>query len=146
MTEKTVPQIIRVGSDEQILSTYEVMRQLRPDFTADRYLRTVRALMETDGYRLAALAVDVDVVAAAGYRFMSMLYCGKLLYLDDFVTAEHARSSGYGRQLMDWLKTEAREHGCTELQLISRVTRERAHRFYFREGFGIECFHFRTLL
>lgn len=146
MIEQTAPQIIRVETDDQILSTYEVMRQLRPDFTADRYVQTVRALMHTDNYRLAALAIEDEVVVAAGYRFMSMLYCGKLLYLDDFVTDERARSSGYGKQLMDWLKTEAREHGCTELQLISRVTRERAHRFYFREGFSIECFHFRTTL
>ncbi|HET9439595.1 MAG TPA: GNAT family N-acetyltransferase [Longimicrobiales bacterium] len=101
MIEQTAPQIIRVETDDQILSTYEVMRQLRPD-------------LQPIG--------------------------------DDFVTDERARSSGYGKQLMDWLKTEAREHGCTELQLISRVTRERAHRFYFREGFSIECFHFRTTL
>ena len=35
-------------------------------------------------------------------------------------------------------------NGCSEVQLISRVTREQAHRFYFRQGFGIECFHFRA--
>jgi len=48
--------------------------------------------------------------------------------------------------LLDWLKAEARAGGCAELQLISRVTREQAHRFYFREGLGIECFQFRTAL
>ena len=34
----------------------------------------------------------------------------------------------------------------SELQLVSRVTRERAHRFYFREGLEIACFHFRVAL
>lgn len=54
------------------------------------------------------------------------------------------RSRGYGAQLIARLKSEGRELGCSEIQLISRVTREQAHRFYFREGFGIECFHFRA--
>jgi GNAT superfamily N-acetyltransferase len=74
---------------------------------------------------------------------MTMLYAGKLLYLDDLVSDEAERSKGYGRQLLDWLKQQARENDCAELQLISHVRREEAHRFYFREGFGIECFEFR---
>jgi hypothetical protein len=49
-------------------------------------------------------------------------------------------------QLIARLKDEGRTLGCNEVQLISRVTREQAHRFYFREGFGIECFHFRAKL
>ena len=48
--------------------------------------------------------------------------------------------------VLSWLKDEGRRQGCVELQLISRVTREQAHRFYFREGLGIECFHFRIQL
>lgn len=48
--------------------------------------------------------------------------------------------------MLDWIKTEARRAGCAELQLISRAQREEAHRFYFREGFGIEYFHFRMKL
>ena len=100
----------------------------------------------SEGYQLAALRAEGVVRAVAGYRYMSMLYCGRLLYVDDLVTDATVRSRGYGRQLLDWLKAEAVAHGCAELQLISRVTREDAHRFYFREGLGIECFQFRIRL
>lgn len=133
-------------TDEQIAATWDVMRQLRPQLSRDEYVPRVRELMASDGYRLAALWVDGEVRAVAGFRFMDMLYCGRLLYLDDLVSDERARSRGYGRSLLEWLKEEGRREGCAELQLISRVTREQAHRFYFREGFGIECFHFRTRL
>ena len=98
--------------------------------------------MTPEGYRLAAVIDDGRVVAVAGYRFMTMLYAGKLLYLDDLVSDEAARSRGYGKLLLDWLKQQARDNGCAEVQLISRTTRDRAHRFYFREGFHIECFEF----
>lgn len=122
------------------------MRQLRPQIAADDYLPCVRALMASDGYRLAALVEDGIVRAVAGYRLLTMLYCGRILSVDDFVTDESVRSRGYGSGLLDWLKTKGRDAGCAELHLISRVTRQAAHRFYFREGLGIECFHFRTAL
>lgn len=133
-------------TDEQIAATYDVMRQLRPHLSREEFVPTVRGLMASDGFRLAALTDEGQVRAVAGYRYMNMLYCGRILYLDDLVSDENARSRGYGKQLLDWLKDEARREGCTELQLISRTTREQAHRFYFREGLGIECFHFRTRL
>ncbi|MHB1169675.1 MAG: GNAT family N-acetyltransferase [Longimicrobiales bacterium] len=138
--------IAHAETDAQIAATYDVMRQLRPDIAADRYLPMVRSMMTTDGYRLAALTDDDAVRAVAGYRYMHMLYCDRLLYLDDFVTDERVRSRGYGKALLDWLKEEARREGCSELQLISRTVREDAHRFYFREGLGIECFQFRIRL
>lgn len=133
-------------NDADIAATWEVMRQLRPHLAREEYVPMVRRMMESDGYRLAALSEDGEVRAVAGYRYMTMLYCGKLLYLDDFVTDERVRSRGYGRSLLDWLKAEGRAAGCAEIQLISRVTREGAHRFYFREGLGIECFQFRAAL
>jgi GNAT superfamily N-acetyltransferase len=133
-------------TDDEILATWDVMAQLRPHLPRDQYVATVRAMMDSDGYKLAALLDNGVVRAVAGYRYMTMLYCGRLLYVDDLVTDERVRSRGYGKQILDWLKAEAREHGCSELQLLSRVTREQAHRFYFREGLAIECFEFRVKL
>lgn len=94
------------------------------------------------GCRLAAADEDGAVRAVAGYRVSTMLYCGRLLSVDDLVTHECVRSRGYGARLLEWIKAKGR----AELQLISRVTQEQAHRFSFREGLGVECFHFRTAL
>ena len=133
-------------TDEQIAATFDVMHQLRPHLERDGYVALIRGLMASDGFRLAAAVDEGEVRAVAGYRFMNMLYCGRILYLDDLVADERVRSRGYGKALLDWLKEEGRSAGCSELQLISRTIREQAHRFYFREEFGIECFHFRTRL
>ncbi|TCI11479.1 GNAT family N-acetyltransferase [Dyella soli] len=120
------------------------MQQLRPHLERPQYGALIRGLMASDGLRLLALADGGVVRAVATYRIMNMLYCGRLMYIDDLVADEQSRSRGYGAQLIARLKEEAKALGCTELQLVSRVTREQAHRFYFREGFGIECFHFRA--
>lgn len=138
--------VIKIASDEQVLATLDVMRQLRPNVPAKEYLATVRRMMETDGYQLAAVYDGETVRAVAGYRFMEMLYCGKIMYVDDLNTDETKRSKGYGKELMDWLKDEAKAHGCGQLHLDSGVQRENTHRFYFRERLTINCYHFRVVL
>jgi GNAT superfamily N-acetyltransferase len=138
------PVVRRLTTDDDILAARRVMRQLRPQISEASYLETVRRMMQTDGYLQAAVFEDDTVVAVAGYRFMEMLFSGKSLYVDDLNTDETRRSRGHGRMLMDWLKREAKERGCAQLQLDSGVQREQTHRFYFREGLSINCYHFRV--
>jgi GNAT superfamily N-acetyltransferase len=138
--------ILKATTDEQILATREVMRQLRPHVSSDDYLAAVRRMKQTDGYQLAALYDGDEVRAVAGYRFMEMFYSGRILYVDDLNTDERFRSKGYGKALLDWLKAEARAQGCGQIHLDSGVQREQTHRFYFREGLTINCHHFHLTL
>jgi GNAT superfamily N-acetyltransferase len=138
--------IAHAETDDQIAATFEVMQQLRPQLEKTRYVPMIRSLMASDGLKLLVLSEENVVRAVASYRVMNMLYCGSLIYIDDLVADERVRSRGHGAKLIARLKEIGRSLGCSEIQLISRVTREQAHRFYFREGFGIECFHFRTRL
>jgi GNAT superfamily N-acetyltransferase len=138
--------IEEMTTDRQVLATREVMRQLRPHIAPDDYLTIVKRMMETDGYHLAAVHDDGIVRAVAGYRYMEMLYCGRILYVDDLSTDENARSEGHGKTLLEWLQAEARKQGCAQLHLDSGVQRESAHRFYFRERLTISAYHFRITL
>jgi GNAT superfamily N-acetyltransferase len=134
----TTPQ-----TDEEILATCAVMRELRPHVPEAEYVATVRRMMASDGYRLAACHLDGAVAGVAGFRILEMLYSGRSLYVDDLSTAERFRSRGCGKALLDWLDAEAARLGCKELHLDSGVQREAAHRFYFRERMVISSFHFR---
>jgi GNAT superfamily N-acetyltransferase len=141
-----VTVVLEPHTDAEILDTYEVMYQLRPDIPRDRYAAFVRRLMEQEGYRLVAISENGRVSAVAGYRIMEMFYCGRILYVDDLVTDERVRSRGLGRQLLDWLKDAGRRENCAELHLDSRLHREAAHRFYEREGLAKTCYHFAAAL
>jgi len=134
------------STDTQIAETFEVMHQLRPNLTLDGYVKRIRGLMSTERFKLAYLAEGALVRAVAGFRLMEMLYCGRILSVDDLVVDERVRSHGHGARMLDWLAESGRLEGCNEMQLISRVVREQAHRFYFRHGMGIDCFHFRVEL
>ena len=139
----------RMVTPAEIDATFAVMRQLRPALAgADEYRVAVERMMQSGFHLAAALegAPDGVVRAVAGYRLGEGLAWGRYLYVDDLVTDGAARSRGFGKRLLDWLKDEGRAHGCGELHLDSGVQRHGAHRFYLRERMDIASFHFRVPL
>ena len=130
-----------VESDEAITDCYDVMAELRPHVSRADFLQKVRA-MQADGLRLACIREGGRVVAVAGYRISSNLFCGKHLYVDDLVTAEAERSKGHGKALLAWLRALAVENDCDIFHLDSGVQRKRAHQFYLRERMELSSYHF----
>jgi len=55
--------------------------------------------------------------------------------LAGLVVADHARGCGVGAMLLHAAETWAKQHGFIRLRVRSNVVRERAHRFYLREGY-----------
>lgn len=135
----------KVETDEAILACYDVMAELRPHLARADFLATVRA-MQADGLRLACIRSEGRVVAVAGYRISSNLFCGRHLYVDDLVTADSERSKGHGKALLAWLRELAVDEGCEVLHLDSGVQRKRAHAFYEREGMDLSSYHFSVRL
>lgn len=130
-------------TDAEIAACYDVMAELRPHVSRERFLPLVKS-MHAEGYRLACIREGGRVVAAAGYRFSTNLFYGRTLYVDDLVTAGSERSKGHGKALLGWLRQLALESGCDALHLDSGVQRKRAHRFYLREGLELSSYHFST--
>lgn len=59
--------------------------------------------------------------------------CAEILGL---VVDETSRGAGIGADLIRAAEAWARAEGCTRMRVRSRETRERAHRFYEREGYA----------
>jgi GNAT superfamily N-acetyltransferase len=123
-----------------------VLRELRPRLTAES-LAAIYAEGYPQGLRFtAATGDDGEVLGVAGWRIIANTNAGRMLYVDDLVTAEAARSGGVGGALLAELAKRATAAGCTALELDSGVHRYDAHRFYFRERMAITAHHFgRTL-
>jgi GNAT superfamily N-acetyltransferase len=130
-------------TDAEIADCYDVMAELRPHVSRERFLPLVKQ-MHAGGYRLACIRERGRVVAVAGYRVSTNLFYGRNLYVDDLVTAESERSKGHGKALLEWLKRLAIEDGCDAFHLDSGVQRKRAHQFYLREGMELSSYHFST--
>ncbi len=55
--------------------------------------------------------------------------------LAGLIVDEHRRNAGIGAALLRAAETWARQNGYSELVVRSNIIRERAHRFYLREGY-----------
>ncbi len=128
-------------SDREIDACFAVMKELRPHLQGDDFCRRVRA-QQADGYKLAYIAGTGGVVAVAGFRSGANLAWGNYIYIDDLVTAASTRSKGYGKALLEYIKSYGAERGCEQLHLDSGVQRHAAHRFYEREGLLAASLHF----
>ena len=127
--------------DAAIRAAWPLVAQLRPHLGADALVAQLQRQL-AEGFRAHVLYDTGSPRAYAGWRVHENLVYGRHMYVDDLVTDETARSLGYGKAMLDWLKTEARRLGCARLQLDSGTWRKDAHAFYLREGLRIEAFHF----
>ncbi|MDN3575274.1 GNAT family N-acetyltransferase [Chitinimonas viridis] len=121
-----------------------VHRELRPQLAAD-YAAQMAGIFADGGEMVVAIEGET-VVGVAVYRCYRDTFSGTKFYVDDLVTTEAQRSRGAGKLLLDWLQQDACRRGASNFILDSGTQRERAHRFYFREGLGIACFNFRKPL
>jgi len=134
---------IRIArSDEEILGCFPVMRQLRPHLEEGSFVERIR-LQEREGYRLVLLDEEGAIHAVAGFRLLTNLLNGRILYVDDLVTDAECRSRGRGERLLNWLADHGRASGCKTLELDSGVQRFDAHRFYMTNRMAISSYHFR---
>jgi len=78
----------------------------------------------------------------AVYRIHENTFDGVQMYVDDLVTDAACRSRGVGKALLDHLQRIARDARCNAFTLDSGTQRQQAHKFYFREGMTVTCFHF----
>ncbi|EGF90555.1 acetyltransferase GNAT family protein [Asticcacaulis biprosthecium C19] len=140
-----MPEVKLAVSEDDFRRCFPVIQLLRPHvIDADDLIARIDRQRSMADWRLAYVEDAGAVVACAGFRVHEWLVSGKILYVDDLVTIDEARSKGYGKNLLNWMKDLAREEGCAQLRLDSGTHRTQAHKFYFREGLTIQAFHFET--
>jgi GNAT superfamily N-acetyltransferase len=117
-----------------------VHRQLRPNLATD-YVGRMKEVFAS-GAEMLVVADDDSVLGLCVFRMTEKTHYGRELYCDDLITNEEKRSSGVGKLMLDTLNQIATARQCDYLCLDSGTQRQKAHRFYFREGMTITAFHF----
>ncbi|WP_407568864.1 GNAT family N-acetyltransferase [Deinococcus altitudinis] len=146
MTSSPVACTLRELVGPDVARGYAAMHELRghrpPLGSAETFVAWVSE--HPEGYRLvgAFLPGQAEAAAVIGFRPMTLLYAGRVLYVDDLSTREQDRGNGLGTALLAWAEAEARRQGCEELHLDSGVQRFPAHRLYLKDGFDITAHHF----
>ena len=126
---------------EEIGTCFEAFSELRPHLKdRDHFTSQVEA-QQKEGYTLAAIFDEGKASACVGFRVMTTLAWGKILYIDDLITRDKWRGKGYGRKLLDYAIEQAKHLGCDQVHLDTGFTRHAAHRVYLSRGFHFNCHH-----
>ncbi len=97
-------QVKIANSEAQLRKVSSVLLQLRTQYNEDSLLDQIR-LQQAEGYQIAYVEKDGEVLCVAGFVICTKLAWQKHIYVDDLVTGAAVRSTGAGKFIMDWLKT-----------------------------------------
>jgi GNAT superfamily N-acetyltransferase len=130
------------NTQEDYLKCWNAINVLRPNLTKENYLALIDN-MTSQTYQLAFIEDENgDVPAIVGFRYMTMLYCGNIIYIDDLSTVSEARGKGYASQLLDFIIELAQTQKLDGVHLDSGHQRYDAHRLYLNKKFKITAHHF----
>ena len=128
-----VPEIVRLLADDPVGRTREALTQPLPE----RYYQAFEAI-EADPHQFLAVVEQAGrIVGTFQLSFIpGMSLQGAWRAQIEAVRIDHSlRNQGLGRVVMQWAIEQARQRGCTLVQLTTHKSRRDAHRFYQRLGF-----------
>lgn len=100
----------------------------------------IKEMMEHD-YRLIAAFDGEKCCGAVGFRTGYRLYCGRYTHIDNMVVHEDYRQHSVGKQLIGWIKGEAKKLGCDTVLADTYVSNHGAQTFFIKQGFFIRGLH-----
>jgi GNAT superfamily N-acetyltransferase len=87
-------------------------------------------------YSLVAENEDYRIVGFISIHIIPQIALeGDFARISYFCVDENFRSSGVGKQLEEYCEKIARENNCDRIEVHCHSRRERAHEFYFRQGY-----------
>ncbi|WP_229758725.1 GNAT family N-acetyltransferase [Peterkaempfera bronchialis] len=135
--------MVDIGPDqpEMVRDVAPLIRALRPALGPDAFAEFAAEAHRQGLVFTAVYDGDGRCLAVAGHRVLATSR-GRLLFVDDLVTAPEARSGGVGARLFAELEQRARRAGCVRIELDSGTANHGAHRFYHLRRMAVTAFHF----
>lgn len=131
------PTTIRPMRDADVGRVADLTAQLGyPSTVADIDARFAYVRSRRDDEVLVAVDASDEPIGWIHVSRFASLEASELALIGGMVVDEEHRSAGIGEALLAASEAWAREHGARTMVVRSRVTRERAHRFYERHGYA----------
>jgi GNAT superfamily N-acetyltransferase len=142
---KNFMQIKTAQTKEDFLKCFDVMQALRPHLTPELLLELL-SKMQAENYTLIFIEENDKAISACGFRYLTTLFDGRYIYIDDLSTLLEARGKGHAGMLFDFVVEKAKSENLKAVHLDSGQQRFDAHRLYLNKGMKIVYHHFRLEL
>jgi GNAT superfamily N-acetyltransferase len=126
---------------KELYSAYDVVKQLRTALSYDEFEDLIYEMRHIE-YKMFGI-MDAEVLLTyAGVAVQTNLYHKRHLYVFDLVTDAKYINKGYGEMMLEYLRDYAKTAMCENIVLSSGFEREKAHKFYEKNGFDKKSFVF----
>jgi ribosomal protein S18 acetylase RimI-like enzyme len=132
-------KIIRTALEIQ--QCWEVAFLLRPHLNKDNWASMISEMMQHERYSLAGIMDNGKFIAFAGYRIMTSLHSGNIIYIDDLCTLESYRGQGLASQLLKHVKAIAVSTNLDAVVLDTNFNNNSAQKLYLKNGFELTAIH-----
>ncbi|WP_254412653.1 GNAT family N-acetyltransferase [Dyadobacter diqingensis] len=134
-------QVKIVETDVEIQQCWEVAFLLRPHLDKNKWSATISEMMKNEKYRIAGIEDGGKFVAFAGYRFMTSLHSGNIIYIDDLCTLESHRGKGLASELLRFVNAIAISENKDAVVLDTDFRNNTAQKVYLKHGFELAALH-----
>ncbi len=132
-------------TNEDFLKCFDVMQALSPQLTPELFLDLLKK-MKVENYSLIFIEENEKAISACGFRYLTSLFDGQYIYIDDLSTLPEARGKGHAGMLFDFIVEKAKAENLKAVHLDSGHQRFDAHRLYLKKGMKIASHHFKIEL
>jgi len=132
---------IRELNLKELYTVFGVVSQLRPQLSYQEFEDLIYDMCHMD-YKMIGIMEKDTLVCYAGIAVQTNLYHKRHIYVFDLVTDEKNRGEGYGKMMLEYIKDYAKIAMCENIVLSSAFVREKAHKFYEKNGFEKKSFMF----
>jgi ribosomal protein S18 acetylase RimI-like enzyme len=139
-------EVKSIESDLEIEQCLDVALVLRPHLKKESWGRTIREMVANEKYTLKGIYDKGNIVSFVGYRIMTTLHSGNMIYIDDLCTLESHRGKGFGSILLSHVRTVAELKKMDAVVLDTGFDNHTAQKLYFKNGFELSAVHLHTYL
>jgi GNAT superfamily N-acetyltransferase len=132
-------------TESDFIKCFEAIKALRPHLTVASFLSFIEE-MKKETYTLIYIEENQIAVSVCGFRYLTTLFEGRYIYIDDLSTLPEGQGKGYAGKLFDYVVEKAKSEGLPAVHLDSGHQRFDAHRLYLNKGMKIVYHHFRLEL
>jgi GNAT superfamily N-acetyltransferase len=137
----TIYQIKKIETEEEIEQCWDVAFVLRPHLDKNNWQATIAEMRQNEKYSIAGIIDNDKVVAFAGYRVMTSLHSGNIIYIDDLCTLESYRGKGFATQLLNHVKEIALSLNKDAVVLDTGFNNNTAQKVYLKNGYEFVAVH-----
>lgn len=135
-----------IKTDFEIQQCWDVAFLLRPHLDKNKWSFTISEMMQNEKYSIAGIIEENKVVAFTGYRVMTSLHSGHIIYIDDLCTLESYRGKGFGSQLLAHVRAIATTMDMDAVVLDTGFDNNTAQKLYLKSGFQFSAVHLSSRL